>query len=146
MLLLPIATSPGDRKKATPRGFAPWRPQAGTHELLERVRAVLGEYEDYLPLTIRQIFYRLVGAHEYEKTEHGYSLLPAIESLILLKFFSRKRLIFVSLALACLRPLASLYLVALAYPFFPLRIHTPQIRAAFLFFTAVLVLGPLALG
>ena len=33
------------------------------------------EYEDYLPLTIRQIFYRLVGAHEYEKTERAYERL-----------------------------------------------------------------------
>jgi hypothetical protein len=39
------------------------------------VRGVLDEYEDYLPLTIRQIFYRLVGAHNYEKTEHAYARL-----------------------------------------------------------------------
>jgi Raf kinase inhibitor-like YbhB/YbcL family protein len=43
--------------------------------LLEQVRAVLGEYEDHLPLTIRQIFYRLVGAHNYEKTEQAYARL-----------------------------------------------------------------------
>ena len=36
---------------------------------------MLDEYEDYLPLTIRQIFYRLVGAHNYEKTEHAYARL-----------------------------------------------------------------------
>jgi hypothetical protein len=30
---------------------------------------------DYLPLTIRQIFYRLVGVHDYEKTERGYKRL-----------------------------------------------------------------------
>jgi hypothetical protein len=36
---------------------------------------VLDEYEDYLPLTIRQIFYRLVGRHDYEKTERAYARL-----------------------------------------------------------------------
>jgi hypothetical protein len=57
------------------RGFAPWSPQAKTLQLLDQVRAVLGEYEDYLPLTIRQIFYRLVGAHSFEKTEQAYERL-----------------------------------------------------------------------
>jgi hypothetical protein len=64
-----------ERKKLRPRGFAPWSPQAATLELLDQVRAVLNEYEDYLPLTIRQIFYRLVGAHAYEKTEFAYQRL-----------------------------------------------------------------------
>jgi hypothetical protein len=57
------------------RGFAPWTPEAATLQLLDKVRAVLGEYEDYLPLTIRQIFYRLVGKHRYEKTEQAYENL-----------------------------------------------------------------------
>ena len=64
-----------ERIRTRVRGFALWSPQANTLELLERVRAVLGEYEDYLPLTIRQIFYRLVGAHAYEKTEQAYDRL-----------------------------------------------------------------------
>src|SRR6516165_7412592 len=63
------------RVKTRARGFAPWSPQAATLELLEQVRAVLDEYEDYLPLTIRQIFYRLVGAHIYDKTEQAYDRL-----------------------------------------------------------------------
>jgi hypothetical protein len=63
------------RKKVRVRGFAPWSPQAASLELLDQVHAVLGEYEDYLPLTIRQIFYRLVGAHRYEKTEQAYERL-----------------------------------------------------------------------
>jgi hypothetical protein len=29
----------------------------------------------FLPMTLRQVFYRLVGAHEYEKTERAYSRL-----------------------------------------------------------------------
>src|SRR5262249_56679661 len=57
------------------RGFAPWSPGQETLELLARVNAVLGEYQDHLPLTLRQIFYRLVGAHGYEKTEQAYARL-----------------------------------------------------------------------
>jgi hypothetical protein len=63
------------RTRMRVRGFAPWSPQAATLQLLDDVRAVLGEYENYLPLTIRQIFYRLVGAHAYEKTEQAYERL-----------------------------------------------------------------------
>jgi hypothetical protein len=33
------------------------------------VQAVLHEYHDHLPLTVRQVFYRLVGAHGFPKTE-----------------------------------------------------------------------------
>ena len=43
------------------RGFAPWRPQAKTAEMLRAVRAVLAEYRAYLPMTIRQVYYRLIG-------------------------------------------------------------------------------------
>jgi hypothetical protein len=63
------------RTRTRVRGFAPWSPQGETLRLLEQVRAVLGEYEDYLPLTIRQIFYRLVGAYSYEKSEQAYARL-----------------------------------------------------------------------
>jgi hypothetical protein len=63
------------RVRTRVRGFAPWNPHGETLQLLEQVRAVLGEYEDHLPLTIRQIFYRLVGAHNYEKTERAYARL-----------------------------------------------------------------------
>jgi hypothetical protein len=63
------------RTKVRPRGFVPWSPQAATLQLLDQVRAVLDEYEDYLPLTLRQIFYRLVGAHAYDKTEQAYECL-----------------------------------------------------------------------
>jgi hypothetical protein len=63
------------RVRTRPRGFAPWSPQGPTLALLDQVRAVLVEYADYLPLTIRQIFYRLVGIHEYEKTEQAYARL-----------------------------------------------------------------------
>lgn len=58
-----------------PRGFIEWRPQRKTQALVDQVQAVLLEYRDYLPLTIRQVFYRLVGNHHYEKTERAYERL-----------------------------------------------------------------------
>jgi hypothetical protein len=53
------------------KGFAPWNPQAPTRALLEDIDQVLDEYEDYLPLTVRQVFYRLVGKG-YTKSEAFY--------------------------------------------------------------------------
>jgi hypothetical protein len=64
-----------ERVRTRPRGFAPWSPQPETLALLAKVNAVLGEYADHLPLTLRQIFYRLVGAHGYDKTERAYERL-----------------------------------------------------------------------
>jgi len=45
--------------------------------LIERVLAVLTEYAAHLPLTCRQIFYRLVGARGegFEKSEKAYERL-----------------------------------------------------------------------
>jgi len=54
------------------RGLAPWNPQRKTLALLDQVQAVLDEYQDHLPLTNRQVFYRLVGAFDYPKTESAY--------------------------------------------------------------------------
>lgn len=57
-----------------PRGYiADYRPQAKTRALLNDVTEVLNQYRDYWPLTVRQIFYRLVGAFAYPKTEAFYS-------------------------------------------------------------------------
>jgi hypothetical protein len=58
-----------------PRGYAPWRPQHATQAVMDKVIEILDEYEDHLPLTVRQIFYRLVGAYGYEKTEKAYEAL-----------------------------------------------------------------------
>lgn len=44
------------------RGFTPWRPQRRTRDLIESVQEILDEYAAYLPLTIRQVFYRLVSS------------------------------------------------------------------------------------
>ncbi len=62
-------------KAARARGFAPWRPKKKTCVLRDQVLGVLHEYRDHLPLTVRQIFYRLVGAHGYDKTELAYKRL-----------------------------------------------------------------------
>jgi hypothetical protein len=57
------------RVRTRARGLAPWSPEKATLALLDQVQGILAEYVDHLPLTIRQIFYRLVGAHDYKKTE-----------------------------------------------------------------------------
>jgi hypothetical protein len=53
------------------KGFAPWKPQKRTLPLLADIEAVLEEYREYLPMTIRQVFYRLV-AKGYPKSEGFY--------------------------------------------------------------------------
>jgi hypothetical protein len=58
-----------------PKGYAPWRPQKKTARLMYQVKQILEEYREHLPLTARQIFYRLVAAHGYPKTEPAYDRL-----------------------------------------------------------------------
>jgi hypothetical protein len=63
----------GELKKKThkrTKGYAPWRPHKKTARLILQVKKILKEYEDHLPLTNRQIFYRLVAAYGYPKTEN----------------------------------------------------------------------------
>jgi hypothetical protein len=63
-------------KKGRPRGYIKtYRPNGATRALLDQVQSVLDEYAEYWPLTCRQIFYRLVGAHGYAKNEAAYSRL-----------------------------------------------------------------------
>ena len=58
------------------RGFiADYNPQHKTKILLLQVQKILREYSDELPLTLRQIFYRLVAQFDFEKTEAGYTRL-----------------------------------------------------------------------
>src|SRR4051794_27024891 len=65
-----------DRKNGQrPKGYAAWRPQTKSRVLLASVHEILEEYVQQLPLTVRQIFYRLVGAHGYDKTEAAYERL-----------------------------------------------------------------------
>jgi hypothetical protein len=73
-----------ERASTKPRGFIEaWRPQPKTEALLGQVKAILEEYRDHLPLTIRQIFYRLVGAHSYEKTDLAYGEIVGRDRLSL---------------------------------------------------------------
>ena len=68
-------TAGREKRHTRPKGYAPWKPQAHTRELLQQVDAVLDEYHYHLPLTCRQIFYRLVGRFAYEKSERAYDRL-----------------------------------------------------------------------
>lgn len=64
----------GGRRR--PRGYdLEWSPQAATRELLAHVDEVLDEYAEHLPLTVRQVFYRLVAGGVIDKTERAYSNL-----------------------------------------------------------------------
>lgn len=64
---------------ARPRGFiTDWRPRPETLALLNQAKAVLVEYAEQLPLTLRQIFYRLVGVYAYEKSEQAYKRLTEL--------------------------------------------------------------------
>ncbi len=75
---LPDATEITASRKTRRRGYIPqgeYRPQQRTRTLLRDVHAVMQEYHAYLPLTIRQIYYRLVGAYGYDKTEAFYDRL-----------------------------------------------------------------------
>jgi hypothetical protein len=59
------------------KGFADWNPQRKTRGLLADIDVVLEEYSRYLPLTIRQVFYRLVGKG-YPKTENFYATVQEV--------------------------------------------------------------------
>lgn len=62
-------------KTTRARGFAPWAPRDHSLALLQEVRRVLSTFQAYLPVTIRQIFYRLVATIGYGKTEKSYARL-----------------------------------------------------------------------
>jgi hypothetical protein len=57
--------------------YAEWEPQPHVLAVVEQAQAVLAEYEAYLPLTLRQVFYRLVARFGFEKTEQAYKRLSA---------------------------------------------------------------------
>lgn len=62
-------------KRTRPRGFAPWNPRPESLALVQDVQAVLAEYAEHLPLTVRQTFYRLVATRGFPKDEAAYSRL-----------------------------------------------------------------------
>jgi hypothetical protein len=60
-----------------PRGFVEeWRPYRKSRELLGQIEAIIAEYTT--ALTVRQIFYRLVARHGYDKTERAYNNLAEL--------------------------------------------------------------------
>lgn len=64
-----------DSKRTRARGFAPWCPRPASLDLVRAVQHVLAEYQEHLPLTIRQTFYRLVATRGFDKTETAYARL-----------------------------------------------------------------------
>lgn len=60
---------------ARPRGFATWSPSDEAAATIADVKDVLDTYRRYLPMTSRQIFYRLVASVGYPKTEKAYKTL-----------------------------------------------------------------------
>jgi hypothetical protein len=70
-----MVASPAEGRKR-PRGFIhAWEPRPPTRQLLGEVQRVLDEYRVHLPLTVRQIYYRLVATGKLEKTERAYGRL-----------------------------------------------------------------------
>jgi hypothetical protein len=57
------------KDKGRPKGYAKWNLQKKTKVVMAQVKEILDEYRAELPLTARQIFYRLVGAYGHPKTE-----------------------------------------------------------------------------
>lgn len=68
-------TARRENGRRRPRGYADWSPHAPTRALLADVEDVLDRYQDHLPLTIRQVYYALVGSERLEKTEQAYARL-----------------------------------------------------------------------
>lgn len=60
---------------ARERGYIKWNPQKKSLALLTEVKDILTQEREYLPLTIRQIFYRLVARGAIGKTERDYARL-----------------------------------------------------------------------
>lgn len=56
-------------------GYTPWKPRPKGLRLVGQVSEVLSDMRPYLPLTCRQIFYRMVAAYDYPKSESAYNNL-----------------------------------------------------------------------
>jgi hypothetical protein len=56
-------------------GLAAWEPNAESADLIRHVNQILREFRSSLPLTGRQVFYRLVATTGYDKTEKSYKAL-----------------------------------------------------------------------
>lgn len=57
-------------------GYQPYQPKDYTQSVLRASKAVLIEYEAWdRPMSVRQIFYRLVAQYSFDKTERAYKSL-----------------------------------------------------------------------
>jgi hypothetical protein len=57
-------------------GYQPYKPKDYTQSVLRATKAVLIEYEAWdRPMSVRQIFYRLVAQYGFDKTENAYQSL-----------------------------------------------------------------------
>lgn len=52
-----------------------WTPTAEVQRWIDLTNGILQEYRSYGPMTVRQVFYRLVGQHDYTKDERAYKRL-----------------------------------------------------------------------
>ena len=60
-------------------GFASYKPNKATRRILDHVQEVLDTYSENLPLTLRQVYYRLVATHDtYPKSDKFYQKLSNI--------------------------------------------------------------------
>ena len=75
LLRVEPARQSGRKRTTRARGFAAWKPEPESLELVEHVRGVLSTFRAYLPVTIRQVFYRLVATIGYPKDEKAYGRL-----------------------------------------------------------------------
>lgn len=75
-----------EHRSARPKGFititdhrtsdpSEWKPTPDVMDLIAKTRSILAEYASYGPMTVRQIFYRLVGQYGYAKDEKAYKRL-----------------------------------------------------------------------
>jgi hypothetical protein len=58
-----------------PKGYMDWKPRPETARVVKQAIEIINEYKKYGPMTVRQIFYRLVGNYGYDKTEKAYKRL-----------------------------------------------------------------------
>ena len=62
-------------------GFISYQPRKTTQRILDHIQEVLDTFADNLPLTLRQIYYRLVATHDhYPKSDAFYQKLSTILS------------------------------------------------------------------
>lgn len=63
-------------RSSRPRGYMnDWSPQPHVALLLTQVQEVIEQYREYGAMTVRQVFYRLVGQYDYQKDERAYARL-----------------------------------------------------------------------